>query len=74
MDNQLKYGKRVLKVLSYIDDKINPETYVQKGGKGPHVIEHEKQIPSGGEESEYTKITVQINDKTQIIFKITPKD
>ena len=63
MDNQLKYGNRLIKVLSYIDDKINPEKYIQIGGE-PEIIHYEKK-------SEI--VTVQINEKTKITFTITQK-
>ena len=71
MDNQLKYGNRLLKVLSYIDDKINPEKYIQIGGE-PEIIHYEKNInEENKKESEI--VTVQINEKTKITFTITQK-
>lgn len=72
MDNQLKYGNRVLKVLSYIDAKINPDKYVQQGGVNPEVLETSKIIESiQDEDNKKSYIKVQINNKIKITFTIT---
>ena len=74
MDNQLKYGNRVLKVLSYIDAKINPDKYVQQGGANPGVLETSKNIEYiRDEDNKKSYIKVPINDKIKITFTITKK-
>lgn len=74
MDSQLKYGNRVLRMLSYIDNKINPEKYIQKGGarnETPNVLKVIDFRESADNKTTY--ITVQINDKTKITFTVTSK-
>jgi hypothetical protein len=74
MDNKLKYGNRVLKALSYIDAKINPDKYVQKGGVNPTVLETPKIIDYKQDvANKKSYIKVQINNKLNITFTITKK-
>ena len=74
MDNQLKYGNRVLKVLSYIDAKINPDKYVQQGGvnsealETPKIVDYKQDVAN-----QKSYIKVQINSKINITFTITKK-
>lgn len=81
MDNQHIYGSKLLKVLSYIDDKINPESYNKYTRDVQNITDNNVQI--GGtyptlyiESQDATTIVaiVNIDDKTTIQFTIKKKD